>query len=70
MSISEKIKAINNKIKQNKDQYNLDKKLLRFMIYHQETLVKFLTSKVVLPEKRLVRQAAAIKRFQYLNISK
>ena len=38
MSISEKIKAINNKIEQNKAQYNLDK-LLRFLLHHQEMLV-------------------------------
>ena len=37
-SISEKIKAINNKIEQNKAQYNFDK-LLRFLLYHQEMLV-------------------------------
>ena len=36
MNISEKIKVINNKVKQNKAQYNLDDKLLRFQLYHQE----------------------------------
>ena len=38
MSISEKIKAISNKIEQNKAQYNLDK-LPRFQLNHQEMLV-------------------------------
>ena len=36
MNISEKIKVINNKVEQNKAQYNLDDKLLRFQLYHQE----------------------------------
>ena len=36
MSISEKIKAINDKIEQNKIQHNSDSKLLRFLLYHQE----------------------------------
>ena len=45
MSISKKLKAINNKIKQNKAQYHLDtqtvkisalSKLLRLLLYHQE----------------------------------
>ena len=39
MIISEKIKAISNKIEQNKAQYDLDKKLLRFLLYNQEMLV-------------------------------
>ena len=39
MIISEKIKAISNKIEQNKAQYNLDRKLLRFLLYNQEMLV-------------------------------
>ena len=46
MSISEKIKAINNKTKQNKDQYNLDRQTAK--IY-------------VLPEKELVENAATMK---------
>ena len=41
MSISDKIKAINNKIEQNKVQYDLDRQLLRFLLYHQEMLVNF-----------------------------
>ena len=35
MTVSKKIKTINNKIKQNKAQYDLD----RFLLYHQEMLV-------------------------------
>ena len=37
MSISEKIKAISNKIEQNKSQYNLDGQTTK--LYHQEMLV-------------------------------
>ena len=39
MSISEKIKAINNKIEQNKAQYHLEKQTARILLYHQEMLV-------------------------------
>ena len=42
ISISEKIKAINNKIAQNKAQHNLDRKLLRFQLYRQEMLVNMI----------------------------
>ena len=38
MTITEKIKTIDNKIKENKAQYNLDK-LLRFQLDHEEMLV-------------------------------
>ena len=37
MSISEKIKAISNRIEQNKSQYNLDRQTTK--LYHQEMLV-------------------------------
>ena len=37
-SISEKIKIINNKVEQNQAQNNLDDKLLRLQLYHQEML--------------------------------
>ena len=39
MTVSEKIKAIHNKIEKNKAQYNLDRKLLGFLLYRQEMLV-------------------------------
>ena len=57
MSISDKIKAIKNKIRQNKPQYKLDRQT-----------AKFLTKKDVLPEKDLLEKAVAIKRFQYLPL--
>ena len=37
MSISEKIKAISNRIEQNKSQYNLDRQTTK--LHHQEMLV-------------------------------
>ena len=39
MTVNEKIKIINGKIEQNKVQYNLDDKQLRFQLYHQEMMV-------------------------------
>ena len=38
MSISEKIKAIDNKIEKNKAQYNLVTQAAKFPLYHQEML--------------------------------
>ena len=38
MSISEKIKTIDNKIEQNKAQYDLEK-VQRLLLYHEEALV-------------------------------
>ena len=39
MPVSEKIKSADNKIDQNKTQYDLDDKLVRYQLYHQEILV-------------------------------
>ena len=61
MGISDKIKAINNKIEQNKAQYNLDRQAAKMSALSS----KFLTSKSVLPGKDLLGKAAAIKRFDY-----
>ena len=53
MSIHEKIKAINNKIEQNKAQYNLDRKTAKISALSSVNIskYKFLTGKGVLPEK-------------------
>ena len=53
MSISEKIKAINNKIDQNKARDNLDKQPAKISDLSSGNIGKyeFLTSKDVLPEK-------------------
>ena len=57
MSISEKIKVINNKIEQNKAQYDLSS--------GNVSKYEFLTGKDVLPENDLLEKTAAIKRFEY-----
>ena len=53
MIISEKIKAINNKIDQNKAHYNLDKQSAKISDLSSGNVGKyeFLTGKDVLPEK-------------------
>ena len=61
MSISEKIKEINDKIKQNQVQYNLDRQTAGFL--HE-------TGKFVLSEKDLLEKAAATKRFEYSPLGK
>ena len=67
MTISKKIKAINNKIEQNKAQYNLDKQTAKIFALSSENVSKyeFLTGKDILPEKDLLEKAATIKRFKY-----
>ena len=63
MSISEKIKTINNKIKQSKTQYNLDRQTAKISALSSGNVSKyeFLTGKDVLPEKDLLENVAAIK---------
>ena len=72
MSISEKIKAINNKIKQNKAQYNLDRQTANISALSSGNVskYKFLIGNDVLPEKDLLAKAAALKRFEYLPLGK
>ena len=72
MSISEKIKAINNKIEQNKAQYNLNRQTVKISALSLGNVSKyeFLTGKDVLPEKDLVEKAGTIKRFEYSPLSK
>ena len=58
MSISEKIKAINNKIEQNKAQYNLERQTAKISALPSGYVSKceFLSDKYVLPEKDLLEQ--------------
>ena len=53
MSISKKIKAINNKIKQNKAQHDLDRQTAKISALLSGNISKyeFLTGKDVLPKK-------------------
>ena len=53
MNISEKIKAINNKIKQNKAQYGLDRQAAKIsaLLSGNGSKYEFLTGKDILPER-------------------
>ena len=59
MSISEKIKAVNNKIEQNKAQHDLDRQTATISASSSESvsIYEFLSGKYILPEKRLVRKS-------------
>ena len=72
MSISDKIKAIDNKSEQNKPQYNIDRKTAKILALSSGNISKyeFLTGKDVLPEKKLLEKAAAIKTFEYSPLGK
>ena len=72
MSISEKVKTINNKIEQNKAQYNLDRKTAKISALSSGNVSKyeFLTGKYVLPEKDLLERAAELKRYEYSLLGK
>ena len=72
MSISEKIKTIDDKIEQNKAQYNSDKQTAKISGLSSGNVSKyeFLTSKDVLPEKDLLGKAATMKRFEYSPLGK
>ena len=65
MSISEKIKAINNKNEQNKAQYNLDRQTAKISALSSGNVSKygFVTGIDVLPEKDLLKKAAKMKDF-------
>ena len=64
MTISEKIKTINNKIEQNKSQYYLDRQTAKNSALSSGNVSKneFLTGSEALPEKGLL---VIIKRFKY-----
>ena len=64
------MKTIDNKIKQSKAQYNLDRQISKISSLLSANLSKyiFLTGKNVLPIKDLLGKAAAMKRFEYLPL--
>ena len=72
MSISEKMKAINNKIQQNKAQYNLDRQTAKISALSSRNVSKyeFLTGKDVLPEKDLLEKAVMMQRSEYSPLGK
>ena len=72
MSISEKIKTINNKIEKSKAQYNLDRETAKIsaLLSGNVNKYQFLTGKDILPEKDLLERATALKKFEYSPLSK
>ena len=72
MSINGKIKTIDNKVEQNKAQYNLDRQTAKISALSSGNVSKyeFLTGKDVLPEKDLLEKAVTMKRFEYSPFSK
>ena len=58
MGISEKIQAINNKVKQKKVQYDLERQAAKISALSSENVseYEFLSGKDVLPEKKLARK--------------
>ena len=66
MTVSEKIKTIDNKTGQDKAQYYLNKKIAKILAWSCGSFDKyeFLTGKDVLPENRLLEEASTIKRFE------
>ena len=67
-----RIKAINNKIVQNKARYDLDRQTAKIFPLSSGNVSKheFLTDNDVLPEKYLLEKAAALTRFEYLSLGK
>ena len=65
MGISEKIKAVNNKIEKNKVQNNLDRETANISALSPGNVseYKFLIRKDVVPEKNLLEKAATLKTF-------
>ena len=72
MTVSKKIKTIDNKVKQNKTQYDLDRQTPKISALSSGKLskYKFLTGKGVLPVKDLIEQVTAMKRFKYSPLGK
>ena len=72
MSISEKIKTIDNKIEQNKAQYDLDRPTAKISALSSGNIskYKFLTGKDVLPERNLLEKDATLKRFEFSLLGK
>ena len=67
MTVSQKIKTLDNKIEQNRAQYDLVRQTANICPCHQEMLVNinFYQVKMFYQKKRLVEKAAIIRRFKY-----
>ena len=66
MSISEKIKAINDKTQQNKAQYDLDRQTAKISALSSGNVSKY----EFLTEKDLIGKAAALNKFEYSPLGK
>ena len=64
MTITEKIKTINNKVEQNKSQCNLDRQTAKISALSSANVSRNKLLNVLL-EKDLLEKAAKIKRFEY-----
>ena len=67
MSACKKIKTLDNKIEQNKAQYNLDRQTVMVSALSSGNVGKyeFLAGQDILPEKELLEKTSTIKRFEY-----
>ena len=67
MTIIEKIKTIDNKIKQNKAQFDLDRQIPNISALSSRNVSKyeFLMAKMFFTRKDLLEKAAAVKRLEY-----
>ena len=72
MSVSKKIKAINNEIEQSKARYDLDKQTAKTSVLSSINASKyeFLKGKYVLPEKDFLENAANMKVFEHSPLDK
>ena len=72
MSLSEKIKTIDYKIKKNKAQCNLNRQAAKISALSSENVCncEFLSGRDVLPEKDLLQKAATMKKFEYYLLGK
>ena len=70
MTVGKKIKTVDNKIKQKKSQYNLDRKTDKTsaLLWGNVSRYECLTGKYILPEKDLLEKAAIMKRFDKIFI--
>ena len=72
MTVTEKIKTIDNKIEQIKAQYDSDRQTAKIsaLLSGNVSKYKFLTGKNVLPKEVLSEKATTIKRFEYSPLDK
>ena len=74
MHITAKIKVTKNeqKIEQNKAQYDLDRETAKISTISSGnvSLYEFLIGKDVLPENNMLEKAVTMKRFEYLGLGK